>query len=172
MELWDVLDQKGNPKGRTIVRGQPLQPGDYHLAVHAWIVDSNGRYLIQRRADHLKLHPGIWATTGGSALAGEDSETAVIRELQEELGITAGKGEMSRLAQIIRSDNLVDLWLLRRDIGLNQLKLQKEEVSTAKFVTGGQLREMIDSGQFYDYGADYLDIVTRGMGDRAPSPSK
>lgn len=112
------MNRQGIPKGRTIVRGEPLQPGDYHLVIHIWITDDSGRFLIQKRADHLSLYPGIWAATSGSALAGETSEKAAVRELKEELGITAALGEMNKLCRIIRSDNLVDLWLIKRNIDL------------------------------------------------------
>lgn len=159
MELWDVLDKEGNSKGRTIVRGQPLQPGDYHLVAHAWIVDSNARFLIQKRADDLELHPGIWATAGGSALTGEDSETAMIRELHEELGISVAHGEMKKLRRIVRSDNILDIWLLERDINLDKLTLQEEEVTAVQKADKTSLLKMIPAGSFYDYGAEYFEIV-------------
>ena len=80
MEKWDLLDAEGNPTGRTIVRGEPLLPGMYHLVEHIWIVDSKGRLLIQQRNPDLKLMPGVWAANSGSAQAGEDSEDAARRE--------------------------------------------------------------------------------------------
>ena len=91
MEKWDLLDAEGNPTGRTIVRGEPLLPGMYHLVEHIWIVDSKGRLLIQQRNPDLKLMPGVWAANSGSAQAGEESEDAARRELKEELGITDTK---------------------------------------------------------------------------------
>ena len=92
METWELLDENGNPTGNIIVRGEPLLPGQYHLVEHIWIVDSKGRILIQRRADHLRLMAGLWAATGGSAIAGEDSESAARRELFEERGIRTAAG--------------------------------------------------------------------------------
>ena len=56
-ERWGLLDDKGNPTGKTMLRGERLKPGQYHLVVHIWIVDEAGRLLIQRRADDLKLMP-------------------------------------------------------------------------------------------------------------------
>ena len=79
MEKWDLLDGDGRPLGQTLVRGDKLRPGQYHLVVHIWVEDSKGRLLIQKRAPHLKLMPDTWAVTGGSALAGEDSLTAAAR---------------------------------------------------------------------------------------------
>lgn len=85
MEQWDLLDENGRRTGRTITRGEPLQRGQYHLVEHIWIVDAKGRILIQQRAPHLRLMPGVWAANSGSAMAGEESESAARRELFEEL---------------------------------------------------------------------------------------
>ena len=100
MEKWDLLDGDGRPLGQTLVRGDKLRPGQYHLVVHIWVEDSKGRLLIQKRAPHLKLMPDTWAVTGGSALAGEDSLTAAARELSEELGIEAAPSELKRPPQL------------------------------------------------------------------------
>ena len=37
MELWDVYDADRRLTGRTMVRGERFQPGDYHLVVHICI---------------------------------------------------------------------------------------------------------------------------------------
>ena len=63
MEKWDLLDGDGRPLGQTLVRGDKLRPGQYHLVVHIWVEDSKGRLLIQKRAPHLKLMPDTWAVT-------------------------------------------------------------------------------------------------------------
>ena len=99
MERWDLRDGEGNPTGETMERGEHLKPGQYHLVVHIWIIDGQGRLLIQKRAAHLKLMPDIWAATGGSAVAGEDSHTAAARELREELGIETD-GTLGRICAL------------------------------------------------------------------------
>lgn len=163
MELWDVLDREGKPKGRTIERGQPLRPGDYHLVIHIWIFDTKARFLIQKRAEGVLLFPDIWAATGGSALAGEGSETAAIRELREELGITAVPGEMRKISRIVRADNILDIWLLAKDINPEKLDLQTEEVSAVMYVNRAQLESMLQAGQFYNYGSDYMDLIFQSV---------
>ena len=100
MELWDLRDEQGNPTGETMVRGDHLRPGQYHLVVHIWVSDSRGRLLIQKRASHLKLMPGIWAATGGSAIAGEESEAAARRGLFVGLGVPTKEGELRRAGRI------------------------------------------------------------------------
>jgi 8-oxo-dGTP diphosphatase len=51
------------------------------------LVDPDGRVLIAQRPEG-KLMAGLWEFPGGKIEAGEQPEQSLIRELQEELGIT------------------------------------------------------------------------------------
>ena len=97
-EFWDVYDQCMQKTGRTHVRGVPLEDGDFHLIVHVYPVNSQGEILIQKRADTVKTKPGVWATTGGSVIAGENFFEGGLRELREELGIVADEKNTRLLA--------------------------------------------------------------------------
>lgn len=61
-----------------------------HVAA-AVITDARGRILLARRTDGRDL-AGLWEFPGGKCEAGESPEQALIRELQEELGITVQVG--------------------------------------------------------------------------------
>lgn len=52
------------------------------------LVDNDGRVLLARRPVG-KQHAGLWEFPGGKIEAGETPEEALIRELSEELGISA-----------------------------------------------------------------------------------
>jgi 8-oxo-dGTP diphosphatase len=54
--------------------------------VAAALFDSQGRVLVQRRPAG-KQHAGLWEFPGGKVEPGERPETALARELAEELGI-------------------------------------------------------------------------------------
>ncbi len=163
MEKWELLDENGIPTGKIIVRGDPLLPGQYHLVEHIWIVDSKGRILIQRRADHLRLMAGLWAATGGSAIAGEDSESAARRELFEELGIRTAAGELVYGGRMRRRNSFTDIWLLYRDIDPATLRLQKEEVAEARWATPEELIEKLHDRTFHHYGMAYFQFVFRAI---------
>lgn len=163
MEKWELLDADGVPTGKVITRGEPLLDGQYHLVEHIWIVDSKGRILLQRRADHLRLMAGMWAATGGSAIAGEDSESAARRELFEELGIRTAAGELVYGGRMRRRNSFTDIWLLYRDIDPATLRLQKEEVAEARWATPEELTEMLADRTFHHYGSAYFQFVFRAI---------
>jgi 8-oxo-dGTP diphosphatase len=57
------------------------------LVAAAALVDVDGRVLICQRPEGKQL-AGLWEFPGGKVEAGETPEACLIRELQEELGIT------------------------------------------------------------------------------------
>jgi 8-oxo-dGTP pyrophosphatase MutT (NUDIX family) len=54
--------------------------------------DGEGRacFLLTRRADRLRAHARQWALPGGRMEPGESAESAALRELEEEVGLTLG----------------------------------------------------------------------------------
>ena len=56
------------------------------------IVDVRGRILLARRGEDSDL-AGLWEFPGGKREPGEASEEALVRELQEELGIEVEVGD-------------------------------------------------------------------------------
>ena len=88
MEIWDLYDENRNLTGKTMIRGEQMPEGRYHLIVDTLFLNSRGETLLQRRAKDKYPMPDLWSVTGGSALAGEDSAAACVRETEEEMGFT------------------------------------------------------------------------------------
>ena len=65
------------------------QPVDVAVGV---LIDAEGRFLLTSRPEG-KVYAGWWEFPGGKLEAGESVETALRRELHEELGITIGPAE-------------------------------------------------------------------------------
>ena len=140
-----------------------MRSGQYHLVEHIWIVDTKGRILIQQRNPNLRLMPGMWAANSGSAVAGEDSESAARRELFEELSIRTTPGELVYGGRMRRRNSFTDLWILYRDIDATSLRLQQEEVAQVKWVTQDELVEMLGNRSFHHYGTAYFQFVFRAI---------
>ncbi len=70
---------------------KPRKPAPHKEIVVAVIRAQDGKYLIgKRRAEGLL--GGLWEFPGGKIKAGESPETALLRECQEELGVTVKVG--------------------------------------------------------------------------------
>lgn len=153
-EIWDVYDGNRNLTGRTHRQGDPLSPGDYHLVVHVWIMNSMGEILISQRAPN-KGYPLMWECTGGSAVVGDDSITAAIREVKEEVGLTVSPDNGFCMLTQRRDNDFCDIWLFRQDFSLSEVVLQKNETEDVKWASQAEIRAMIASGEFIAF--DYLD---------------
>jgi 8-oxo-dGTP pyrophosphatase MutT (NUDIX family) len=69
------------------------RPDLRRAAVAVVVLDDPARgpgVLLTRRTSKLRDHPGQFALPGGSVDPGEDTVTAALRELDEELGLTLG----------------------------------------------------------------------------------
>lgn len=175
MEKWDILDARGCPTGRRINRGRRavLRAGEYHAVVHIWIIDSKGRLLIQRRSEKKHLMPGEWAATGGAAIAGETPFAAARRELFEELSIYSDENTLKKIATVKRRNSILSIWQIKKDVPVKALRLQKSEVAEARWVTRGELEQMIASGRYHNYGREYFDIVFSALyAEENKSPDK
>lgn len=74
--------------------------------VNAFICNSEGKLWIPRRHHNKKLFPlGLDCSVGGHVSAGEDYETALIRETQEELTITLEKADYKKIARLTPRDH-------------------------------------------------------------------
>lgn len=157
-ELWDIYNGCMEKTGRVHERGIPLEKGDYHLVIHVWPVNKKGQLLIQKRADTVKRHPGMWSVTGGSVLSGEDILSGMKRELSEELGLSAGSYEPHLAFILRRHDSFAGVYFCFADVEAEELSLQKEEVAEVKWVTRQQLSDMLDSGSFL-LSSDYTEML-------------
>lgn len=155
-EIWDVLDASGEKTGETWQRGIPMPEGLYHRVVHIWLQNEAGDYLVQKRADHLSWLPGLWATTGGSIVSGEDSLTGAIRELEEEMGLSVPPQSLVLLKRFVKSDyspdTTFDLWYAGIDAKAVARCQAGLEVSQVAFKSREEILAMVKAGQFVDYG--------------------
>jgi 8-oxo-dGTP pyrophosphatase MutT (NUDIX family) len=159
MEFCDVVDQFGTPTGRVVPRGARLATGEFYLVVHVWITDENVNYLIQQRSTHLASDPGIWATTVGYVLAGEDSLTGAIREVEEELGIQLSPAQLRRFDRHAMENRVEDIWFAQILSNSTSMPALGPEAIDWKWVSKSELEQMASSGNFFRYS--YLNDILK-----------
>ena len=147
MELWDLYDKERKPLGKTHIRGLPLDKGEYHLVVFVWTFNSCGQVLMTKRSAEKQSYAGLWEHTGGSVQAGETSLQAILRELREETGISATAEELCLAESYRRSNDICDIYFLKKDVPLEEIRLQPGETCDAKWVSRAQLEDMIARGE-------------------------
>jgi len=150
-EIWDLYDKNKNKLNKTVKRGDKLKFGEYHLVVNIWIKNDQNEFLITQRSIN-KSHPLMWECTGGSAIKGETSIDAAIREVKEELGITLSKDNATFIGNTTRyypnCPDILDVWLFKTNISIKEIKIQKEEVNDVMWATKENIIKLYDEGKF------------------------
>ena len=161
MEIWDIYDCNRVRTGRKHIRGKPMLDGDYHIVVHVWIQNSHGEFLITKRTPN-KEYPNLWECTGGSAVTGDTSLDAALREVKEETGLTLdarnGRVIVSYRREKHKMADFCDVWLFKQDFDIAEIVLQQGETCDAKWATHEEIRNMIETGEFVPL-FDYLESV-------------
>lgn len=151
MEYWNLYDYEGKKKKKIALRGSKLNDNEYHLVVNAWIKNSNNEYLITQRVA-TKSHPLKWECTGGSALLGETSLEAAIREIREELGINVSKDSAKHVGRCRRyyasCPDIFDVWIFYFDVKLEEITTQEEEVNDVKWATREEILKLYKENKF------------------------
>ena len=145
-EYNDIYDKDRKLTGRVHRRGTPRKKGEYGLVVCVWVYDGHGKVLLTRRAPE-KSAAGTWENSGGAVKAGEDSLTAIVRELREETGITAKPEEFELLDACTERGTHYDHYCLRRDPAKVKVVLQPGETDGVQWATFEMVREMIKKRQ-------------------------
>ena len=88
----------------------------------------------------------------GSALAGEDSLTAALREAKEELGIELcpenGYLFKTAIRQYRNFPDFLDIWVFNQDFPIESVVLQAGETCGAKWASSEEILEMEKNGEF------------------------
>lgn len=155
MEIWDIYDRNKQKTGKTIARGEDLGDGEYHLAVHIWIKNSEGKYLISRRAASRPTFPLMWECPGGSVLAGEDGLQGALRETKEEVGVDLSpeNGELlfTKVREAINGKKFHDIleaWMFLYDGDVDLSRATTDETCEVRWMSKDEIRVLIAQDVF------------------------
>lgn len=154
VEIWDLYNENRELTGKTHERGPEVPQGYFHLVVHVWIRNSKGEYLISQRSADRPTFPLMWECVGGSALKGEDSLTAALRETQEEVGIklSAKDGRIAysvvgRVIDNVKSTDIVDAWLFEYDGEVDLNEATTKEVTQVEWMSRERINVLYNEGK-------------------------
>ena len=146
MELLDVYDSLGNKTGRVVERGNKDESfsDDEHIAVAIiYIENEKGEFLIQKTS---KEKGGHYASTGGHINHGEDAYSTIVREVKEELGVDVSNDNIISLGHICVDFPVRFMFYLKKNIKLNDITLQKDEVESISYMSADEIRDIQDKG--------------------------
>ena len=139
VKTYRLIDGHRVETGKTYGRDTEWSEEDkdcYIVGVNNWIVNSDGLFLVQRRALTKKNNPGKWSSTNGLVQPAEESIETVIRETKEELGIDINRDQITLVEEshIAGEHLLVDIFVTRADVSLEDLTIQESEIDQICYV--------------------------------------
>lgn len=149
MEYLDIVDENGEPTGETVARDDAHRNGIRHRTAHVWIVrrSSDGYdVLLQKRSMQKESFPGMYDTSSaGHIPAGEQPLSSALRELSEELGITASASQLDHAGlfriqyekvfhgRTFRDNEVTNVYVYSQPVDADKLVLQKSEVEEVRW---------------------------------------
>ena len=160
MELVDLYDENRLPLGKTAERSAPKGPGELRLVVHVCVFDRRGRLLIQQRTRSKFIFPNLWdVSVGGGVDAGETSRRGAEREVREELGVSLDLSGLRPSVTVNFDGGFDDFYILTRDLSLEDLTLQEEEVQAVRWASLEEILDMLGRGTFIPYPESFLRFL-------------
>lgn len=149
MKIWDAYDSSFKKiEGKTLIRGETIPDGMFHLVVSVLVRHADGSYLLMKR-DLKKHYGGMWeASAGGSALAGETPMMCAVRELREETGISATQDNFTELKSFtnFKHNTIYVHFLCETDCKKDGIVLQPDETIDYLWTDRAMLLDMLENG--------------------------
>ena len=140
MEYLSVYNERREKLNKKVARGEKLLDGEHILISIIFIEINEGKFLMQKTS---KEKGSKYSSTGGHVLENENSKDAIIREVKEELGIDISKDSLVVLGGITLGIPIFDVYYLKKDIDINKLSLQKDEVESVSYLNKKEISKLI-----------------------------
>lgn len=147
MEIRDLYDKNKKATGKTFIKGEQVPKGYYYLIVAIIIENSKGEFLIQKRVPR---KGGKWSITAGHPTSGQSSLEGLMTEVKEELGLDISLDKPILFKTITHNDQFFDVYYLKKDIDINEITIQKEEVDAVMWAKRTQIKEMNEKQFFHE----------------------
>ncbi|MCL2228441.1 MAG: NUDIX domain-containing protein [Firmicutes bacterium] len=150
-ELIDELDSNGSVIG-TIMKSVAHKTGAWHRATRLYLVNQRNEILLQLRAGCKAQSPYCYdPSAAGHVAAGEDTKTAILRECQEEIGVTLSPKDIKFICTV-REDNVfgdwhvrefIDIYMARTTLLVTDFVADKTEVERVEYFPLDKFTDMV-----------------------------
>lgn len=165
-ELVQVMTEEGKLTKNNISKTEAHRQGICHGISAIGLIDNEGRLLIQKRSKTKKSEPNKWdLSSAGHIDVNETPAKAAIREMYEELGIKVEEKDLKligtylnkiRLNEELYINHFTYLFLVIKNIDINKITMQQNEVSNIKFVNKQEYIALLNKGEMVE-GIKYCD---------------
>src|SRR3989344_1118037 len=138
-----IVDEHDNPIG--LKDREDITSEDIYRVSLLWITNSKGEILLARRAYTKSHDPGKWGpAVAGTVEEGETYESNIIKEAEEELGLTNLKPIAGEKHESKRKWHyFVQRFNATVDLPVEGFKIAEDEVAEVRWFSENELKEVI-----------------------------
>ncbi|MFI0430747.1 NUDIX domain-containing protein [Mariniflexile sp. HMF6888] len=176
-EYIDIVDEHGNPTGKSELKSVIHQKGYFHHTAHVWFYTKDGEVLLSQRSAKKSICPLMWdVSVAGHIDAGETPKQSAIREAEEEIGIVVSESDLQPIGvfKCFQSyeNGMIDnefhnTFIVEITVPLSKLTIQEEEVEALKFVTLDAFKKLIENigedNHFVPSNKPYYQLVWQSI---------
>lgn len=155
MEYLNLYDRNGNLLKEKGIRG--VKTDNLVGIVIIFIENSKGEFLIQKTSLE---KDSLFATTGGHVTYGLTFKDAIIKEVEEELGIDISKDNIIEVNTYIREFYIQKVFYLKKDINIEDITIQESEVDYVKWIDKDSINKLIENKEFRESNIEGFLYIT------------
>ena len=157
MEYLNLYDNDGNLLEEKGIRGQK---NEHRVGIVLLFIENpKGEFLIQKTSPERE---SVYATTGGHVTYGSTFEETVINEAKEELGIDITIDEITEVNTYIREKVIQKVYYLKKDISIEDIKTQEDEVEFVKWLSKEEINDLIENKEFRESNIPGYKCIIEG----------
>ena len=156
------------PTERFYYAGEEKPEGLFSMVAMIAIENKEGEFLMQKRSK-FKTQPLTWSVTMGHPTFDETNIQGIIREVKEEIGLDVSHCKIKSFWKGFddRNRGCREMFFVKKDVDLNKLVLQPEEVVDVAWFSKNKILTMIENQELmpaqidffkklFDWGKDVL----------------
>ena len=152
IEYRDLYDKNKLNIFERVKKGNKIPLNKYYITVVIFIENSNNELFLQinRKYD-------LWSITGGHPKSGENSIEGAIVELKEELNLDVNSNDLEFIKSIRTDDDFVDIYYLKKDFNIEDIKRQEEEVGDVNWFSIKDVSDLICKNKLIPAHLDFYN---------------
>ncbi len=150
VELIEIVDEEGNSTGRILPREEIHNRNLLHNEVACFVINDNKEILLEKRSPNKRYSPNKYGLTAGHVIFGESLKAALVREIEEEIGIKVNEEDLTPIGnkEYTREEtnsHITYFYYIKLNLKESDFTIQEEELTEVKWFKIDDIKKLVAS---------------------------